>query len=129
MSYRLGRYDYNTVHSITHSTLVSHVAFITKDEDGLDTPVNLPLTCVLGRYDPSVNYETMTDHQLQVENANILANGPVEAYLHGNAASMLYKAIKASGGNGVRVCITSTKGLSIFLKPGFETRMLIPLPS
>lgn len=71
--------------------------------------MNLPLTCVLGRYKGSIDYESMSDKQLQAENTQSM-DGPVEAYLHGNAASMLYKAIKASGEKGVRVCITSTKG-------------------
>jgi hypothetical protein len=110
----LGRYDYGTVHSITDSTLVSHVAFIIKDEDGENAPVNLPLTCVLGKYNPSVDYSKVDDAQLRAENSKSLLDGPVEAYVHGNAASMLYKAIKASDGNGVRVCITSTKGPSTF---------------
>ncbi|OKL60679.1 hypothetical protein UA08_03951 [Talaromyces atroroseus] len=114
-----GRYDYGTVHSITDSTLVSHVAFIIKDEDGEDTPVNLPLTCVLGRYNPSADYSTIDDAQLRTEKNKSLVDGPVEAYLHGNAASLLYKAIKASDENGVRVCITSTKvdGVVLFLTP------------
>lgn len=106
-----GHYDYSTVHTITDSTLVSHVAFNTKDEDGEDTPINLPLTCVLGRYKPDVEYSSLTDQALDIENKFSINNGPAEAYLHGNAASMLYHAIKASGDRGVRVCITSTKGM------------------
>jgi uncharacterized protein len=107
-----GHYDYSTIHSITDSTLVSHVAFNIKDEDGEDTPINLPLTCVLGRYNPDIGYSNLTDRQVDEDNKNSITNGPAEAYLHGNAATMLYKAIKASGDKGVRVCITSTKGIS-----------------
>lgn len=98
------------MHSITDSTLVSHVAFSIKDEDGEETPINLPLTCVLGKYNPNAEYSNFTDQELDSKNMNLVLNGPAEAYLHGNAASMLYKAIKASGDKGVRVCITSTKG-------------------
>jgi hypothetical protein len=64
----------------------------------------------LGRYNLDIDYDNLTDQQLHAENKDSIINGPAEAYLHGNAASMLYKAIKASGENGVRVCITSTKG-------------------
>lgn len=94
-----GYYDYSTVHLITDSTLVSHVAFNIKDEDGEDTPVNLHLTCVLGRYNPNIECSSLTDKQVLDNNMNSIINGPAEAYLYGNAASMLYKAIKASGDN------------------------------
>ncbi|KAF3397450.1 hypothetical protein DPV78_008306 [Talaromyces pinophilus] len=97
-----GHYDYSTIHSITDSTLVSHVAFNIKDEDGEDTPINLPLTCVLGRYNPDIGYSNLTDRQVDEDNKNSITNGAAEAYLHGNAATMLYKAIKASGDKGVR---------------------------
>lgn len=82
------------------------------DEEGEDTPVNLPMTCVLGRYDSNIEYDYLSDEQIEYENKKLITNGAAEAYLHGNAASMLYKAIRASGQNGVRVCITSTKGFS-----------------
>jgi len=107
------RYDYETVHSITNSTLLSHVAFIVKDSDGEYTPVNLPLTCVLGRYDPNTEYERFSDEQLDAEHKETLRNGPVEAYVHGNAASKLCRAIKESESGSVKVCITSTVGTFI----------------
>ncbi|CRG82704.1 hypothetical protein PISL3812_00048 [Talaromyces islandicus] len=116
-----GHYDYETVHSITDSTLLSHVAFIIKDNDnnGEDTPVNIPLTCVLGRYNPDIDYESLSDEQLDAEHKQTIHNGPVEAYVHGNAAAMLYKAIKSSEDGSVKVCITSTAvdGIVLFLTP------------
>ncbi|KAH8690695.1 hypothetical protein BGW36DRAFT_411500 [Talaromyces proteolyticus] len=116
-----GHYDYATVHSITNLTLVSHVAFNVKDEegDGEDTPINLPLTCVLGSYNPEIDYENISDAQLHSEHQKSMRTGSVEAYLHGNAGSMLYKAIKASEHRSVKVCITSTKvdGVVLVLTP------------
>lgn len=115
-----GHYDYDTVHSITISTLLSHVAFITKDNDGEDTPVNLPQTCVLGRYSPDTDYDRLSDEQLEAEHNETVRSGPVEAYLHGNAAAMLYKAIKSSENGTVKVCITSTAGMSIYCRKILE---------
>jgi hypothetical protein len=61
-----------------------------------------------------MDYSNLTDQQVDDDNKRSIMNGPAEAYLHGNAASMLYKAIKASAEKGMRVCITSTKGIFSF---------------
>lgn len=67
---------------------------------------------MLGRYNPDIDYERLSDEQLDAEHKETIRNGPVEAYVHGNAAAMLYKAIKASENGSVKVCITSTAGMS-----------------
>lgn len=104
-----GHYDYRTVHSILASTFVSHVSFIIKDEEGEPMPMNLPLTAVLGRYDPNNPLpEDDGDEEQYMHQQESMTDGPADLYLHGNAASLLCKAIKENG--SVRVCISSTKG-------------------
>ncbi|EED13601.1 hypothetical protein TSTA_098580 [Talaromyces stipitatus ATCC 10500] len=76
-----GYYDYSTVHSITDSALVSRVAFNITDEEGEDTPVDLPMTCVLGRYDLNTDYNGLTDEQVENESKKLIMNGPIKAYL------------------------------------------------
>ncbi|KAL1881581.1 hypothetical protein Plec18167_003178 [Paecilomyces lecythidis] len=113
-----GHYDYRTVHSILASTFVSHVSFITRDEDGELIPMNLPLTAVLGRYDPNDPLpEDDGDEEQYTRQQESMADGPADLYLHGNAASLLCKGIKENG--SVRVCITSTKvdGVVMFFTP------------
>ncbi|KIX05435.1 uncharacterized protein Z518_06307 [Rhinocladiella mackenziei CBS 650.93] len=116
-------YDFETVHSITDSTLVSHVSFIIHDEDGEDTPITMPLTAVLGRYDDDGDGFSISpdasDAELEQHQKQAMQEGPMEVYLHGNAASMLYKAIKESNRGEVKVCISSTKvdGLVLFPTP------------
>lgn len=104
----VGHYDYRTVHSILSSTFVSHVSFIVEDEDGEPMPMNLPLTAVLGHYDPNDPLpEDDGDEAQYIRQQESMGEGPADLYLHGNAASMLCKAIKEKG--SVRVCVTSTK--------------------
>ncbi|KAJ9314370.1 hypothetical protein C8Q69DRAFT_505873 [Paecilomyces variotii] len=113
-----GHYDYRTVHSILASTFVSHVSFIIKDEEGEPIPMNLPLTAVLGRYDPNNPLpEDDGDEEQYMHQQESMTDGPADLYLHGNAASLLCKAIKENG--SVRVCISSTKvdGVVMFFTP------------
>lgn len=105
----LARYDYWTVHSIVDSTLVSHVSFI-KEYEGQQIPMNMPLTMVLGRYDPLCRYADYGDEFLKETQEAAMKYGAVEAYLHGNSASMLLQAIRLSKGGSIPVCISSTKG-------------------
>ncbi|KAG9748131.1 hypothetical protein KCU59_g4133, partial [Aureobasidium melanogenum] len=101
-------YDYQTVHSIFASTLVSHVShvsFISTDEDGDPTPINLPLTAVLGRYDPS--HPLPETYNPQASSYHQDLNRPLDLYLHGNVAMMLRRAVLKNG--TMKVCITSTK--------------------
>ncbi|GAD92872.1 hypothetical protein BC1G_06677 [Paecilomyces variotii No. 5] len=89
-----GHYDYRTVHSILASTFVSHVSFITKDEDGEPMPMNLPLTAVLGRYDPNDPLpEDDGDEEQYMRQQESMADGPADVYLHGNAASLLFDGV------------------------------------
>jgi nitroimidazol reductase NimA-like FMN-containing flavoprotein (pyridoxamine 5'-phosphate oxidase superfamily) len=98
-------YDYQTIHSIFASTLVSHVSFISTDSDGDPTPINLPLTAVLGRYDPA---HPLPDHPTPQESYfHSDLNRPLDLYLHGNVAMMLRRAIHKNG--QIKVCICSTK--------------------
>lgn len=92
------RYDYETVHSIFDSTLVSHVSFITNGEEGNAVPVNFPLTAALGRYDTekSNNHGIMTDAEPRLCQQEAMNRKPMEVYLHGNTSSLIYKAIKAA---------------------------------
>lgn len=112
----LAHYDFETVHSITDSTFVSHVSFIGTDEDGEPTPMMLPLTAVLGNYGDGDNVgPEMSDEDLERHQKNAMRQGPANVYLHGNAAAMLCKAIKNSGTGAVKVCICSTKGTVLVL--------------
>ncbi|KAI5248393.1 hypothetical protein E4T42_05666 [Aureobasidium subglaciale] len=102
-------YDYQTVHSIFASTLVSHVSFIGTDADGDPTPINLPLTAVLARYDPSYPLPTSNTPPLSSSlsyHANL--NRPLDLYLHGNVAMLLRRAVLKNDGTA-KVCIASTK--------------------
>ncbi|RMZ84646.1 hypothetical protein DV737_g1234, partial [Chaetothyriales sp. CBS 132003] len=86
-----------TVHSIIDSTFVSHVSFIGTDEDGEPTPMMLPLTTVLGNYgDGSSIGPERSDEELDRHQKHTMKQGPMNVYLHGNAAAMLCKAIRAS---------------------------------
>ncbi|KAI5198621.1 hypothetical protein E4T39_06666 [Aureobasidium subglaciale] len=101
-------YDYQTVHSIFAATLVSHVSFIGTDADGDPTPMNLPLTAVLGRYDPSHPLPTSNTPPSATSlshHANL--NRPLDLYLHGNVAMLLRRAVLKNG--SAKVCIASTK--------------------
>jgi nitroimidazol reductase NimA-like FMN-containing flavoprotein (pyridoxamine 5'-phosphate oxidase superfamily) len=98
-------YDYQTIHPIIASTLVSHVSFISTDEDGDPTPINLPLTAVLGRYDPSHPLPSNSTPEQSYHHSNL--NRPLDLYLHGNVAMMLRRAISKQG--NIKVCICSTK--------------------
>ncbi|KAL2215178.1 hypothetical protein M432DRAFT_142294 [Thermoascus aurantiacus ATCC 26904] len=114
-----GHYDYRTVHSIVASTFVSHVAFTITDEDGEPTPINMPLTAVMGRYDPDdplPEDDGDEEEYVRQQEATVL-DGPADLYLHTNAASLLYKSIREKG--SVRVCVTSTKvdGVVLFFTP------------
>lgn len=73
-------------------------------------PMNMPLTMVLGRYDPLCLYADYGDEFLKEKQEAAMKEGPVEAYLHGNSASLLHQAIRESKGGSVPVCISSTKG-------------------
>jgi nitroimidazol reductase NimA-like FMN-containing flavoprotein (pyridoxamine 5'-phosphate oxidase superfamily) len=99
-------YDYQTIHSIFASTLVSHVSFISTDEDGDPTPINLPLTAVLGRYDLSHPLPSNPTPEQSYHHADL--NRPLDLYLHGNVAMMLRRAISKQG-RSIKVCICSTK--------------------
>lgn len=75
--------------------------------------MNLPLTAVLGRYDPNNPLpEDDGDEEQYMHQQESMTDGPADLYLHGNAASLLCKAIKENG--SVRVCISSTKGTIIY---------------
>ncbi|KEQ69224.1 hypothetical protein M436DRAFT_17739, partial [Aureobasidium namibiae CBS 147.97] len=100
-------YDYQTIHSIFASTLVSHVSFISTDSDSDPTPINLPLTAVLGRYDPSHPLPSHPSSRESAHRADL--DRPLDLYLHGNVAMMLRRAITKSSGAGIKVCICSTK--------------------
>ncbi|EXJ77212.1 hypothetical protein A1O3_10370 [Capronia epimyces CBS 606.96] len=110
-------YDYQTVHSITDSTLVSQVSFIARDEDGEAIPMAMPLTAVLGRYGDAE--AEVSDGELERQQKENMTNGPMDLYLHGNVAALLYKAIRESESGHIRVCISSTKvdGLALFPTP------------
>ncbi|EXJ83160.1 hypothetical protein A1O1_06779 [Capronia coronata CBS 617.96] len=117
-----GHYDYQTIHSITDSTLVSQVSFITRDEDGDAIPLTMPLTAVLGSYGDGSNIPSETevsDAELERIRQEQMKRGPMDLYLHGNAAALLYKAIRESESGQVRVCISSTKvdGFALFPTP------------
>lgn len=87
---------------------MSHVSFIGLDEDDDPTPINLPMTAVLGRYDPDdpvpEDDGTASEYHRQQQDVD----RPMDLYLHGNSAMMLRRAIVRDG--VVKVCITSTKG-------------------
>ncbi|KAI9730868.1 MAG: hypothetical protein M1834_005586 [Cirrosporium novae-zelandiae] len=100
-------YDYTAVHSVFASTFVSHVAFITSDEDGTPTPMNLPMTAVLGYYDPEDPIPDDDGTEAQYCRQQEDFNRPMDVYLHGNAAMMLRRAVTHNG--AVKVCLTSTK--------------------
>ncbi|THW78056.1 hypothetical protein D6D19_01809 [Aureobasidium pullulans] len=98
-------YDYQTVHSIFASTLVSHVSFIGIDEEGDPTPINLPLTAVLGRYDPSHPLPENDNPSESSYHEDL--NCPLDLYLHGNVAMMLRRAVVKNG--TFKVCVASTR--------------------
>ncbi|KAL1303079.1 hypothetical protein AAFC00_006523 [Neodothiora populina] len=100
-------YDYSTVHSIFASTLVSHVSFIGLDEDGDPTPINLPLTAVLGAYDPQDPVPDDDGSAGQYYRQQQDLDKPMDLYLHGNTAMMLRKGVFKNG--AVKVCVTSTR--------------------
>ncbi|KAH8878621.1 hypothetical protein GQ53DRAFT_86544 [Thozetella sp. PMI_491] len=111
-------YDFQTVHSIIDSTFFSHVSFVGMDEDGQPTPITLPLTAVLGNYGDDNNMgPDMSDEALETQQKHAMRHGPMNVYLHGNAAAMLCKAIKASDIGAVKVCICSTKVDGLVLYP------------
>lgn len=101
-------YDYSTVHSIFASTFVSHVSFIGVDEDGDPTPINLPMTAVLGSYDPEDPLPEDDGSDSQYYRQQQDPDRPVDLYLHGNCAMMLRRAISRNG--VMKVCVTATKG-------------------
>lgn len=103
----LAAYDYATVHSIFASTLVSHVSFIGTDEDGDLTPINLPLTAVLGRYDPEEPLPEDDGSESQYYHQQEDLDRPMDLYLHGNVAMMLRRAVVKNG--SFKVCVTSTR--------------------
>lgn len=105
---RIAAYDYTTVHSIFASTLVSHVSFIGLDEDGDPTPINLPMTAVLGEYDPEdpIPEDDGSDSQYYHQQKDV--DRPMDLYLHGNCAMMLRRAVARNG--TMKVCVTATKG-------------------
>lgn len=104
----IAAYDYTTVHSIFASTLVSHVSFIGLDEDGDPIPINLPMTAVLGQYDPvdPIPEDDGSDSQYHRQQQDV--DRPMDLYLHGNCAMMLRRAVARNG--TMKVCVTATKG-------------------
>lgn len=104
-------YDFETVHAITDASLVSHVSFIAADDNGEPTPITLPLTAVLGWYgDGDGDGPEVSDAELARQQQVVMRQGLMDVYLHGNAAAMLYRAIRDSAAGTVNVCICSTKG-------------------
>lgn len=117
---------------------MSHVSFVIRggDNDGEVTPAVMPLTAVLGRYDEDNDDEEICEdgegdgegggggddgsaemierrrQKRQKTREEAMRSGPMELYLHGNAAAMLCRAIRESGTGEVRVCVCSTKGRS-----------------
>jgi hypothetical protein len=65
---------------------------------------------VLGHYDPLCRYADYDDECLKETQQEAMQNVPMEAYLHGNSASMLHREIRESQNGSVPVCISSTKG-------------------
>lgn len=100
-------YDYLTVHSIFASTFVSHVSFIGLDEDGDPTPINLPMTAVLGHYDAEDPLPEDDGSKRQYYSQQEDVDRPMDLYLHGNCAMMLRRAVVRNG--SMKVCVTSTK--------------------
>lgn len=73
----------------------------------------MPLTAVLGRYGDGSDIPAETevsDAEIELLRQERMKEGPMDLYLHGNAAALLYKAIRESDSGQVRVCISSTKG-------------------
>lgn len=77
--------------------------------------MNLPMTAVLGRYNPEdplpEDDGTVNDYYRQ----QLDVDKPMDVYLHGNSAMMLRRAVKPNG--KVKVCLTSTKGECIRATP------------
>jgi hypothetical protein len=96
------------------------VSFIVTDEDGEKAPMNIPLTVVMGKYDPSDPLpEDDGDKAEYVRQQESIGKGAADLYQHGNAASLLYNATKAQG--SLRLCVSSTKSEilnSLILKAG-----------
>jgi hypothetical protein len=70
--------------------------------------MNLPMTAVLGLYDPEDTLPeddgTVSDYHRQ----QLDVDKPMDVYLHGNSAMMLRRAVKSNG--QMKVCLTTTKG-------------------
>ncbi|GAB7353863.1 hypothetical protein MBLNU459_g4222t1 [Dothideomycetes sp. NU459] len=100
-------YDYTSVHSVFASTFVTHVSFVGTDEDGDPTPINLPMTAVLGSYDPEdpLPEDDGSDSQYYQQQQNV--DRPMDVYLHGNCAMMLRRAVVKRG--AMKVCLAATK--------------------
>lgn len=92
---------------------MSHVAFIGLDEDGDPTPINLPMTAVLGCYDPEDHLPEDDGSDSQYYRQQQDVDRPMDLYLHGNCAMMLRRAVSKNG--SMKVCITSTRGMYLSL--------------
>ena len=101
-------YDYASIHSVFASTFVTHVCFITTDEDGEPTPMNLPMTAVLGTYNPQDPLSDDDGTEDEYYRQQLDLSKPMDVYLHGNSALMLKHAVKRNG--TMKVCLAATKG-------------------
>lgn len=90
---------------------MSHVSFIGLDEDGDFTPINLPMTAVLGAYDPEDTLPESDGSDRQYYRQQQDLDKSMDLYLHGNCAMMLRRAVVKNG--AMKVCVTSTRGMSV----------------
>lgn len=111
----IGKYDYATIHRLIDTTPVLHVSFPPSGDDPF--PAVLPMLGCTGVFDPnakeapaqSVTPGSFPDDEDGEEDYSI---GPRSIYLHGHAASRLFKS---PGQDKIPVCVAATTMQGIVL--------------